>query len=642
MPRPWCWGLGVPDTLSLVASLLQLHGVPLEQSAQRAKLVVQSLGRGAVTTAVTGGTPWKSLKALANLQSPPVQLVLPDEQQQKVIQKNPKPKKSANQRSTLPARPRELDPAKIQLDHGSFCTGSDDPVGQVDFAQIGPLVSGVALTTFAEALPFLQADKLLTNRGLALLILNPPADLPTNLQWATVRFAARCALNQEPMLLSGALVQLGGAVVYQYKAKDTPAIMSVDVACARITVFADQWEGKWEDFANRPIKHILAAVPALQVCKVDSCNCAAWHPPSEGPHDALLDVFRRQFLNEAGRPVKWEHAASFAVVGRYVKSLESQVVAVSGKSGLYVEPKTEDATQPSSDYQVIWLPQQEFAAVAHKAKCEAHCVGIARAGRRYGLRVHTSHFQQVFASVKPDAVFLAPGARMVFHCGPWPYGSDRKGLARTLKASGWECRPLQPLHNVPGGLMWAVQANMEPPANVMSMHHGQVVFTGHDARATLPGPDMRVVGQANTVQLCSVPTGDGADPWLLNDPWKQAANSLPPPPSSTPSACALQELEQRIESKVLAKMPVPMERMEVDDQEHRLHLLEQQMHQLSNRQTTLETTVTDHHAQSTAQVQGLQQQMMMQLDMQSKQMQGMLTDQMSRIEQILAKKPRTE
>jgi hypothetical protein len=104
----------------------------------------------------------------------------------------------------------------------------------------------------------------------------------------------------------------------------------------------------------------------------------------------------------------------------------------------------------------------------------------------------------------------------------------------------------------------------------------------------------------------------------------------------------LQELEQRIESKVLAKMPVPMERMEVDDQEHRLHLLEQQMHQLSNRQTALETTVTDHHAQSTAQVQGLQQQMMMQLDMQSKQMQGMLSDQMSRIEQILAKKPRTE
>ena len=71
-------------------------------------------------------------------------------------------------------------------------------------------------------------------------------------------------------------------------------------------------------------------------------------------------------------------------------------------------------------------------------------------------------------------------------------------------------------------------------------------------------------------------------------------------------------------------------------------LLEQQMQQLSSRQTALESTVTDHHAQNTAQVQGLQQQMMMQLDMQSKQMQNMLTDQMARIEHILAKKPRTE
>lgn len=190
--------------------------------------------------------------------------------------------------------------------------------------------------------------------------------------------------------------------------------------------------------------------------------------------------------------------------------------------------------------------------------------------------------------------------------------------------------------------MWSIQANVEPPANVMNMHHGQVVVTRQDARATLPGPNMQVIGQANTVQLCSVPDGNGSDPWLHNDPWKQAANALPAPPVSAPAACALHELEQRIESKVLAKLPTQPDRMEVDDQDLRLQALEQQMHQLSNRQTALETTVTDHHAQNTAQVQGLQQQMMMQLDMQSKQMQGMLTDQMSRIEQILAKKPRTE
>ena len=77
-------------------------------------------------------------------------------------------------------------------------------------------------------------------------------------------------------------------------------------------------------------------------------------------------------------------------------------------------------------------------------------------------------------------------------------------------------------------------------------------------------------------------------------------------------------------------------------QDQRLLQLEQQFQQLASRQSALETTVHDHHAQSTAQVQSLQQQMMVQLDMQSKQMQTMLTDQMSRIEHILAKKPRTE
>jgi len=646
VPRPWCWGLGIPDTLSLVASLLQLHGVPIAQSSQRAKLIVQSLGRNEVTTAVTGGTPWKSLKALANLQTPPVQLVLPDEQQQKTQQKPPgkQRKRPTQDRTAGPIRPQEIDPAKIQLEPGSFCTGNDEPVAQLDFSQLGPLVSGVALTTHAAALPFLQADKLLTSKGLAILVLNPPKDFQTNLQWSTVRFAARCALNQEPMLLLGALVQLGSSLVYQFRAKDTPAIMSVDVACARITVFADQWEGSWEDFAAKPIKHILASIPALQTCRADNCTCSSWHPSPDGPHEAMLDVFRRQFLNEAGRPAKWEHAASFAVLIRYVKSLEPAVIAVSGRGGLYVEPKTEDASQPHGDYQVIWMPQHDFASITHKAKCEAQCVGIARTGRRFGLRVHAMHFQQVFASVKPEAVFLAPGARMVFHCGPWPYGSDRRGLAKTLKAGGWECRPLQPLHSVPGGLMWSVQAVTVPPSNVLNMHHGQVVITRHDAKEAMSGPETQAIGQAKTLKLCSVQDTASPDPWLVNDPWKQAANQMPvPPPAGQPAtACALQELEQRIESKVLAKLPPAMERMEVDDQDQRLLVLEQQMHQLSNRQGALEATVTDHHAQNTAQVQGLQQQMMMQLDIQSKQMQSMLTDQMTRIETILAKKPRTE
>jgi len=641
LPKPWCWGLGTIDVQSLTVDLLSAHGVPPAQCQMRAKLVVQALGKNEVHAAITGTAPWRSLKALSNQQSPPLQLVLPDELNQHNAKKPAsKPKKHARN-TPLPARPAELDPAKLVIEHGAFCVGQDEPLPQLSFASVGPLVSGVALTTYSEASHFLQNGKLLTAHGLALLVLNPPQDFHTQLDWMTLRFAARCSVNHEPMLVSGILVQLGQSQVYQYKAKDIPAIMSVEVACARVSVFQDMWEGSWEDFASRPVKHVLGVLPCLHTCRnAEGCSCKSWHPPSDQPHDALLDVFRRQFFTDAGRPTKWEKATHFSVLIRYVKQLETQVLRASGLHGVFIEPKTEDALRPHDDFQVVWLPQMDFAAVAHRAQCEVDCLGVARSGRRFGLRVHVKNFQRVFTSAKPDAVYLAPGNRLSFQCGPWPFGSDRKNIARALKATGWECRPVQPLHHVPGGLMWSVQAIVEPPTNVLSLQHGQVVITGSDAKHAPAEPDTKVVGQATTVALCR-PADGAVDPWLAQDPWSKAVTQTAPQPAQQPAPNVLHELEQRLEKTLLDRLPVS-DRMEVDGQDQRLQVLEQQVQQLASRQTSLEHTVQDNHQQNTAQVQSLQQQMKVQLDMQSQQMQSMLTDQMTRLEAILAKKPRTE
>lgn len=239
LSKPWLWGLGLPDVVGLTSDLLQSYGVPASQAGHRAKLVVQSLGRQEVQQAVMGVCPWKSLKALANLQTPSLQLILPDEQNAKSLAKPAaKPKKSGTPKA-LPSRPAELDPMKLQLEPGAFCVGEDVPVSQIPFAHVGPLASGVALASFADALPFLQTGQKLTKHGLALL----PTEIQTNLEWSTLRFAARCSMNHEPMLVTGVLVQLGVQPVFQFKAKDIPAIMSVEVACARISVFQDMWDG---------------------------------------------------------------------------------------------------------------------------------------------------------------------------------------------------------------------------------------------------------------------------------------------------------------------------------------------------------------------------------------------------------------
>ena len=79
----------------------------------------------------------------------------------------------------MPAKPVDLDPSRLVLEPETFCTAPDTMMFQLPVAQVGPLASGVALVTHAEAVPFLQANKVLTNKGLALLIVNGPDTLQT-------------------------------------------------------------------------------------------------------------------------------------------------------------------------------------------------------------------------------------------------------------------------------------------------------------------------------------------------------------------------------------------------------------------------------------------------------------------------------
>ena len=640
--RPWCWGNGQQDVSHTLASLLVAHGVAGNVAQSRASLLMQSLGVDSVTQALQGSSPWKSLKALANMHKPIIQLVLPDEQtahQTKRPNTQARSKKHKQNGPVPPVlKPADLDPAKLVLIEGSFCVQGDKPVPQIALSQVGPLSTGVALTTMPAAHSFLKAGTMLTHQGLALLILNASEEPVTTLQWASVRFAAKCSLNHEPMLLTGFLVQLGKDVVYLYRNNDGMPLTQVEVSCARITVFKDQWKGSWEEFQTKPVKSCLALIPALHTCSIENCTCEKWHPGSDSSvHDAVLDVFRRQFFTEAGRPIDWAHADHFAFNIRFVKQQEAGVLAASGCRGVYVEPKTDDAGGPSLMFQVVWLPQLSFEEVSHRSQCEALSMGIARSGKRYGVRVKAEHFQQVFQTLKPDGLFLPPGVRSTWHCGPWPFGVDRKSLASVIKQWKWSARPLQPVHAVQGGMMWLIQAVADPPAVVFHMQHGQVVVS-RCKQAEDPTVASEVIGQSQTVKLCTSNTTD--DPWVMKDPWQGYVSTTAPTPSMSQPKVQLEQMEARLEQAILAKLPAaPMER---DDQDERLTFLEQQVAQLAGRQQSLEEAVQDHHSQSAAQVQQLQAQMSAQMDLQGKQMKSMLDDQMSKLEAILSKRSRHE
>jgi predicted RNase H-like nuclease (RuvC/YqgF family) len=145
-----------------------------------------------------------------------------------------------------------------------------------------------------------------------------------------------------------------------------------------------------------------------------------------------------------------------------------------------------------------------------------------------------------------------------------------------------------------------------------------------------------VYALSNTVELCSA---NQSDPWFLKDPWTRAARSVQVAQTSNVST-QLQEIEERVEQSILQRLPA--ERMETDENDARIQALEQQMQHLASRQQSLEGEVTEQHKQHTAQVQGLQTQVVSQMEAQRSQMETLFESQMIRLEAILAKKGRFE
>ena len=117
-----------------------------------------------------------------------------------------------------------------------------------------------------------------------------------------------------------------------------------------------------------------------------------------------------------------------------------------------------------------------------------------------------------------------------------------------------------------GGLTWIVQSVTGPPQVVWNMQHGQVVVS-KCASGTAGLTTDASVGPSDTVELCT--TSASHDPCLEHDPWKQAVRSVPTSSAGPCVVSHLQEIEPHLEKTLLDKLPV--ERMETDETESRLH-----------------------------------------------------------------------
>lgn len=649
---PVAWGSGPFGVLiQSLAEELMKHGVPPSKAEQRSQQAIKAIGSDNISNALKSKQVWRSLKALGS--NVRFQFLMPEELEAnaQANRGNPVGRKTKTPIvKTKPTLPDMIDPAKLALIEGTF-RSQGTVLPQLAVQQIGPIACGVALITLDEALPYLKAGKIVSNEPLALAVFAPGGkEVLTVLPHQVVTIPCMCVANKEPLLVEATLVQLGQGQVEKHVAASAIALDHLDVVTVKLMVYHDEFSGQWEDFTSAPIKHLVQLFPVLRRCHEKNCNCDCWHNVEElVVQDPILDVWRRQFLSGGFKPVAASKSEIFSVCLRVPTVLLAKLLSLSGFSGVYMEPRTPDGREVMTEYAVVWTPKMSSSEMAHIKQTNPAIIGFARLGDRKGFRVMASQAQAMHELVRPDSTFLPSGPKCQYVAGPFPWGSDRQAIVRAMKQVKWQIKALQPMQPIPGrGSMWLLQAVEEPPELILQTTHGEVVISKHKEQ----GPANKsvaasTVGSVSTLSLCgsaASPNGE-TDPWLTADPWGPYTKGKQTLHSSSASNGMLQ-LEERIQSAVLAKLPTSMEQDDVPD---RLATLEDQMQRLMTKHQTLETQVNDFSATSSQQFAVVQQQIQQQgqtfhgqLESHAQGIQAMFTQQMEQIRGLLSKRPRDD
>ena len=589
------------------------------------------------------------------------QLVLPEELDAALAkkQKSPQPKPKAKAKGIAkssakprPVKPVALDPSKLVIDPQAFIGPKGQPLRQIAISQIGPFSEGLVLCDVSEAEAFLKAGTTVTTQPLALLLLNcDESQLDTSLSWASIRMVVRCKANNDPMLVPAVMVHLSTEYVQQKIDVNLQEIPQVEAACLKIVVFRDAVVTAWEDIVHAPVRFLLNALEPLQACQVpldQACSCAKWHLTKTSPvEDPLLDVWRRQWLTAAYKPVDAMKADLFVVNIRCVAAQTKHLLPLSGRLGIFLEPRTLDSRLPSPSFQVIWMPRVDLAELCRVQQLQPLVQGLARVGQRLGLRVATEDAPALAQAVKPSSVYLGSGEKQLFEVGPLPFGVDRMLVSKLRQSWHWQARPLHPARAVDGslGTVWTVQACVAPPSNVQSYRGGEVVISKIETKlsAAPSPPKASLVAPSTTVGLCALPgpsSTSGEDPWLKTDPWKPSTSA--PSASTVCSSSSLQVMDDRIAKALDARL-----QMDVDDDAQaelnaRVIALEQHVQSLASHQQQLECKFDESSKQTDLRLCTLQSQVGHELEKQACHMQDLFAKQLLQIESLLSKGGRGE
>ena len=423
-------------------------------------------------------------------------------------------------------------------------------------------------------------------------------------------FPAQHLRTQEAVLIHGSLIQLGQVRVNKEVRKNSPNLAPVPTSTLKILVHRDHWPQDWTAFTSSPLKATMQQQPILTLCRVSGCGdtCPRFHAPVDDDEElntVIMDVWSRQWIDSQGQRVNSDVADMWSAFVRVPHSALSVVLASSGSFGIYIDPRTESGKAPSLDYGVVWVPGGSYTDAVHKLKTTDAAISLARFRGRYGIRFAQTTLAAGHKQLKPDEPFVDIKITDIYRLHPLPPGTQRQHLVKTLKAWGWQARPLQPARGDSAGAAWNVGSCTPPPSAVLQGQHGDVVIS--QVRANKPEADSKpLIASTKTQQYLrsqNQASASAHDPWMSgSDPWAKWSTPAASTSASTFAPDKLQQVEERLRSDIKSSIQQHLNKqaagtdMDLDDQdagvnELRFQQLEADVAELNSRKLPLRSLI---------------------------------------------------
>ena len=152
-----------------------------------------------------------------------------------------------------------------------------------------------------------------------------------------------------------------------------------------------------------------------------------------------------------------------------------------------------NATDPSPDYAVIWLPGLDYQAALHSKRKTDRILALTRLGQKYGVRVRFADEEATFKLLRPEHAFSRVKAATKYKLHPLPHGLTRQGLqCLAVARAAWEVGTEQP----PPAAALATSCGFALPIQVSASQPSQsddgIVASSKTRRHMQTGPDRRI------------------------------------------------------------------------------------------------------------------------------------------------------